>query len=100
VSGFSTAAGLKRGRFNRERNFEKANNEYSIFKTNPAAGKKTAGLIEKETLILCYSRVGHDSTELAEVHADQYRRARWPALRSQTFEVSYKRRRWPKKRPV
>ncbi len=28
--------------------------------------------------------------------ADQYRRARWPALLSQTFEVSYKRRLGPR----
>jgi hypothetical protein len=41
---------------------------------HPAAGKKMAGLIEKETLILCCRRVGH--------RADQYRRARWPALLS------------------
>ena len=30
---------------------------------------------------MCYRRVGHC--------ADQYRRARWPARRSQTFVVSY-----------
>jgi hypothetical protein len=29
-SGFSTAAGLKSGQFNRMRKFEKANNEYRI----------------------------------------------------------------------
>jgi hypothetical protein len=39
--------------------------------TQPPA-KKTAGLFEKETLILCYRRVGH--------RADKFRRARWPAL--------------------
>jgi hypothetical protein len=37
----SAAAGLKNGQFNRKRNFEK---------TNPASGKKTAGLIEKKTV--------------------------------------------------
>ncbi len=42
---------------------------------------RASSQIEKETLALCYRRVGH--------RADQYRRARWPALRSQTFEVSY-----------
>jgi hypothetical protein len=71
----STAAGLKSVQSNREINFEK-----TIFRTNPTAGKKTAGLIEIETLILCYRRVGH--------RADQYRRARWPALLSQLC-VSY-----------
>jgi hypothetical protein len=45
---------------------------------------------------LYYRRVGHDSTELAEARADQFRRARWPALRPQTFKVSYKRRNWPR----
>jgi hypothetical protein len=60
----------------------------SIFdiQNQPSRRQKTAGLIEKETLILCYRRVGH--------RADQYRRARWPALLPQTC-VSYERRRWP-----
>jgi hypothetical protein len=40
VSGVSAAADLISGQLNRERNFEKA-------KTNPAAGKNTAGLIQK-----------------------------------------------------
>jgi hypothetical protein len=38
--------------------------------------KKTAGLIKIETAQF-WRRVGH--------RADQYRRARWPALRSQIF---------------
>jgi hypothetical protein len=39
---------------------------------------------------LCYRMAGHDSAGLAEVRADQHRRARWPALLSQTFVVSEK----------
>ena len=42
---------------------------------------RASSQIEIETLIWCCRRVGH--------RADQFRRARWPALRSQTFEVSY-----------
>jgi len=45
-----------------------------------AAGLRSCQLTEKEALILYYRRVGH--------RADQYRRARWPALLSQP--VSYK----------
>ncbi len=43
----------------------------SFIQASPLA-KKTASLIEKETLALCYRRVGH--------RADRYWRARWPAL--------------------
>jgi len=32
--------------------------------------RKTAGEIEKRTVLFWRSRVGHDSTELAEVRAD------------------------------
>ena len=49
---------------------------------------KTAGLIEKETFVWSCRRVGH--------RAGQYRRARWPALLSQTLVVSYERLRRPR----
>jgi hypothetical protein len=42
---------------------------------------RASSQIEIETLVWRCRRVGH--------RADQFRRARWPALRSQTFEVSY-----------
>jgi hypothetical protein len=66
----------------------------SIFdiQNQPSRRQKTASQIEKETLALCYRRVGH--------RADRYWRARWPALLHENsieiHEVSYKRRLWPR----
>jgi hypothetical protein len=57
-----------------------------------AAGQKNRQSNRERNSGLCYRRVGH--------RADQFRRARWPALRPQTFEVSYERRLWPEQRPV
>jgi hypothetical protein len=39
-------------------------------KPSQPPAKKTASLIEKKTLILCYRRVGHDTTELVAGRAD------------------------------
>ena len=47
-----------------------------------AAGLKSGQFNRKKTLILCYRRVGQ--------RADQYWRARWPALLFQLGLVSYK----------
>jgi hypothetical protein len=43
VSGVSAADGLKSGQFNRERNFEKANNEYRTRNNEPSSGGFAAG---------------------------------------------------------
>ena len=52
------------------------------FHTSAAAGLKSGQSNRERNFGLCHRRVGH--------RADQFRRARWPALRSQLCVVSYK----------
>ncbi len=51
------------------------------FHISAATGPKNGQSNQKETLALCYPRVGH--------RADRYRRARWPALLLRVSIVSY-----------
>ena len=45
-SGFSAAAGLKSGQSNRERNFEKANNEYRIHQRRTVSIERPTSNVE------------------------------------------------------
>jgi hypothetical protein len=60
-----------------------------IFKTNPAGGKKTAGLIEKQTLILCYRSVGHRADQYRRLPAVDHRTVPWPGSGDNFFDSDW-----------